>query len=118
MADYRNLEVWKSGKALAVAVYRLASSLPDEERFGLRSQIQRAAVSIPANLAEGAGRGGDEEFGRFVRIAIGSLNELDTLLQIASELGQAIVPDDVIDHIRDLAVRLRNLEAKLSSSSN
>lgn len=118
MADYRNLEVWKAGKALAVSAYKLSAALPPDERFGLRSQIQRSAVSIPANIAEGAGRGSDKEFGRFVRISIGSLNELDTLLQIAAELEQVILPTELTDQIRDLAVRLRNLDAKLSNSGN
>jgi len=61
MADYRNLEVWKAGKALALSAEKLSASLPTEERFGLRSLIQRSAVSIPANTAEGAGRGSEKE---------------------------------------------------------
>jgi four helix bundle protein len=113
MADYRNLEVWKAAKDLAVMAYSLTAQLPIDEKYGLRSQIQRAAVSVAANIAEGAGRDSDLDFARFVRMAIGSLNELDTLVQIAVDLGQTPEPEDMNAAVRDLAVRLRNLAKKL-----
>jgi four helix bundle protein len=72
--------------ALAEEVYRATSVFPEEERFGLRSQIRRAAVSIPSNLAEGCGRRKDGEFVRFVNISYGSLLELETQLFLAERL--------------------------------
>ncbi|RYG47279.1 four helix bundle protein [bacterium] len=117
MADYRKLEVWLAGRRLAVMAYRFTEALPRSEIYNLCSQIQRASVSVPANIAEGAGRGSDRDFARFVRISIGSLNELDTLIQIANDLELAPENDDLSEAIRDLAVRLRNLATRLEQQS-
>lgn len=81
------LRAWQDGIALAKAVYLLSSRLPRDEQFGLISQLRRAAVSVSANIAEGAARGSKKEFTRFLAIARGSLSELDTLLILAVELG-------------------------------
>lgn len=75
MQDFRNLEVWRLSHQLTLEVYRVTRSLPSDERFGLTSQLRRAAVSIEANLAEGCGRGSDADFGRFVQTAMGSASE-------------------------------------------
>ena len=119
MADYRRLDVWNAGRRVAVLAYRTTTSLPAEEKFGLTSQIRRAAVSIPANVAEGAGRGSDRDFARFVRIAIGSANELDTLLTLSVDLGllEESPLEEISIELRDLAVRLRNLATRLDASS-
>jgi four helix bundle protein len=85
--SYRDLVVWQKSMALARTVYQLSASWPSDERFGLISQVRRASVSIPANLAEGQGRIGTKEFTRFVAIAHGSLCELETELLLAEELG-------------------------------
>lgn len=117
MRDYRKLEVWRLGRELAVLCYRLTDSFPREEQFGLISQIRRAAVSIPANIAEGAGRDSAGEFLRFLRISLGSLNETETLFMIASDL-EMIPSEEMIgfeDRARDLGVRLRNLALKVES---
>jgi len=113
MADYRKLEVWMAARKLAVKAYQFSEKLPSAEKFGLKSQIQRAAVSVVANIAEGAGRGSDKEFARFIRISIGSLNELDTLMLIAIDLNQTEVDAELALGIRDLSVRLRNFAEKL-----
>jgi four helix bundle protein len=82
-----NLKIWHEGMALAKSSYALTSDWPKSELFGLTGQIRRAAVSVPANLAEGRGRGSRAEMARYGRIALGSLYELDTLLQLGLELG-------------------------------
>ena len=86
MHDHRQLRVWQTSRRLAVEVYRLTQEFPSEERFGLTSQMRRSAVSIPSNIAEGAGRGG-AGFRQFLRYAAGSASELETQLDIAHELG-------------------------------
>ncbi len=86
MADYRKLEVWKRAHLLTISIYRMTQSFPVTERFGLTSQMRRAAASIGANLAEGCGRRGDGEFARFIDIAKGSSDELDYHLLLARDL--------------------------------
>ena len=85
--SYRELIAWQKAKALAIAVYRETEEFPSVERFGLRSQLRRCAVSIPSNIAEGQGRLTPGEFRQFLGQARGSLLELQTQLEIASELG-------------------------------
>jgi four helix bundle protein len=86
--DYRDLVAWQKSMTLAEVIYRETAGFPKEERYGLTAQMRRAAVSIPSNIAEGQGRrSSDEEFARFLRIALGSSSELDTQLEVASRLG-------------------------------
>jgi len=87
VAIYRDLVLWQRSVDLAVATYALTNALPLHDRFALADQMNRAAVSIPSNIAEGAARGTDREFIRYLLIARGSLAELDTQLQIALRLG-------------------------------
>jgi len=84
---FENLEAWVKGVQLAVDIYRITRKFPKEEVYGLTSQIRRAVISISSNLAEGAGRPSKKDFGRFVNIAIGSLNETESLLIVSSKLG-------------------------------
>ena len=84
---HEGLEVWRDAMDLVEAVYRMTSSFPDSERFGLTSQMRRAAVSVPSNIAEGAARRSRADYLRFLGIARGSLSELDTQIQIADRLG-------------------------------
>lgn len=81
--SYRDLIAWQKGISLVTDVYRLSSKMPEAEKFGLVSQITRAAVSIPANIAEGWGRETPKNFLQFLRVARGSAMEVDTLLEIA-----------------------------------
>lgn len=115
MADYKKLEVWRLAQDIAVATYRLTGTLPSNEKFNLASQIQRSAVSIVANVAEGAGRGTDLDFARFIRIAIGSLSELRALLDLAEALGYLQLDESFVASQRDLHVRLLNLTRKLEA---
>jgi four helix bundle protein len=82
----RSLKIWQDGMQVVRECYSLTSTWPKAELFGLTGQVRRAAVSIPANIAEGKGRGTIAEVARFAQIALGSAYELDTLIQIASEL--------------------------------
>ena len=84
---YRDLIVWQKAMELAKEVYRIAEHLPVAERFGLASQLRRAAVSVPSNIAEGQARHHSAEFRQFLYQALGSLAELDTQLTLAPELG-------------------------------
>jgi four helix bundle protein len=76
--NHKDLDVWKKSMNLVVLIYDITSKFPSDERFGLTSQMRRAAVSIPSNIAEGAARKGDKEFIQFLMIALGSLSELET----------------------------------------
>jgi four helix bundle protein len=87
MQDFRNLEVWQKAHQLTLAIYQHTESFPSEEQYGLTSQLRRSGSSIPANLAEGCGRGSDADFARFVQMAIGSANEVDYHLLLARDLG-------------------------------
>jgi len=84
---HRDLRVWQLGMDLAEAVYAATASFPADERFGLAAQMRRAAVSVPANIAEGRGRGTDPELLRFCAMAYGSLMELETHVELARRLG-------------------------------
>ena len=87
VSHFRELEVWQLAMSLAVLIYRLTAGFPKEERFGLSSQMQRAAVSIPSNIAEGNARQSTREYARFVSIASGSAAELQTQLLLTQELA-------------------------------
>ena len=79
--------MWQRGHELVLAVYQVSARFPADERFGVTSQIRRAAVSIPTNIAEGSGRGGDTEFARYLQIALGSASEVEYLLILAKDLS-------------------------------
>ena len=84
--NHKELDVWKRSMDLVEFIYRVSNSFPDVEKFGLTSQIRRAAVSIPSNIAEGAARKGDKELIQFLMIAIASLSELETQYLISVRL--------------------------------
>ena len=87
MKDFKELGVWQKAHRFALDVYRATKDFPGEERFGLTSQLRRAAVSAPANIAEGCGRSGDRELGRFLGMAAGSASEAEYHLLLARHLG-------------------------------
>ena len=86
MKDFRSLEVWQKAHRMTLAAYRVTKTFPSDERFGLTSQIRRAAASIGANIAEGCGRRGDAEFHRFLQMAMGSASELEYHLLLSRDL--------------------------------
>ena len=84
--SYRDLLVWQKGMNIVEEIYRITADFPTNEEYGLKSQMRRAAISAPSNIAEGQGRGHVKEFIQFLHIAMGSLSELETQLEIASRL--------------------------------
>lgn len=103
------LVIWQEGMAIVKEVYQVSGPWPKSEVYGLTAQVRAAAVSVPANIAEGVGRGTSREAAHFARVALGSLYELDTLLQIAHELGFS-TPDHV-----ELRQRVSVLARRISS---
>lgn len=86
MQDLRKLHVWQKAHQLVLSIYAISASFPEEERFGLMSQLRRAAISIPSNIAEGCGRETSAELRRFLYVAMGSASEVDYQLLLAHEL--------------------------------
>jgi four helix bundle protein len=86
MRNFRDLEIWKDSIGLVKVVYELTSALPDTEKFGLISQMNRCSVSIPSNIAEGCSKDSQKDFIRFLQMSLGSAFELETQLEICVEL--------------------------------
>jgi four helix bundle protein len=110
--SYKDLVVWQKGIALAKLVYQLTQKFPSEEKFGLVSQMRRAVVSIPSNIAEGQARHTTGEFIQFISHAEGSVAELDTQIVLAVELGFCAKPEvlpsyELLDEIRRMLNGLR-----------
>jgi four helix bundle protein len=99
--SYRDLTVWKKGMTLAASVYRLTRRMPKHEEYRIAGQMIRAASSIPANIAEGHGRGTRRDYAHFVSIAKGSLAELETFLLLTSDLDLA--PTNAIEPVLEQA---------------
>jgi four helix bundle protein len=87
MKDFRSLKVWEKAHSLTLAIYKSTEQFPKQELYSLTNQVQRAAVSIPANIAEGCGKDSDAELKRYFSIAMGSSSELEYLLLLARDLG-------------------------------
>jgi four helix bundle protein len=102
MTGYKNLEAWKKSMLLVEVVYDLLKDFPREEMFGITSQLKRAAVSIPSNIAEGCGRNFKRDTKQFLYIARGSLYELDTILNIAVRVR--ILPSEKLEKLSDLII--------------
>jgi four helix bundle protein len=123
MQDFRNLSVWAKAHRLAIDVYVVSARLVDRREYNFRNQMVRAAISIPANIAEGCGRSGDRELRRFCRIALGSGSELEYHLLLARDLGFLPGPvykplaTQVVEVKRMLAGLVRSLEPKLTADS-
>jgi four helix bundle protein len=114
LAGYRELKVWQLGVDLSLEIYRLTAEFPKSELYGLTSQLRRAAVSIPSNIAEGHARKTRREMQRFANIAKGSLAELETQLIIAGEFG-FIAQDTLHDILQTTEQESRMLSGLLRS---
>lgn len=109
MHNFRKLNIWIDAMALAKEVYLLTSKFPKEEKFGLVSQINRCSVSVPSNIAEGSSRSSKKEFAHFIKIALGSLFELETQLILSNEVGFYD-----IEKLNDLEPKIIKLQKMLS----
>jgi four helix bundle protein len=121
--DYKSLVVWQKSITMVKSIYKLTSVFPSDERFGLISQMRRAAVSVPSNIAEGQARRTTGDYIRFVSNAEGSLAELETQLLISIELDYLVRPDvascfELMSEIRKMLNGLRrSLLARANGSS-
>ena len=117
MKTHKDLDVWKESLELANKIYSLTRTFPKFERFGLSSQMERAAVSITSNIAEGAARGSDKEFIRFLNYSIGSISELETQLFIANNQQYINDIDIILNSIVSIRKRLYGLIKYLMNKS-
>ena len=115
--DYKDLQVWQKGMVLAKQVYQLTGQFPAGERFGMISQMRRAGVSVPSNIAEGQARNTTGEFVQFISHAEGSLAELDTQVRLSVELGfcREIESQTIAALITELQKMLKGLRRKLAA---
>ena len=107
--DHKDLEVWKKSIDTVIEIYRLSDAFPKSEIYGLTSQLRRAAVSIPSNIAEGAARGSDKEFLYFLNIASGSLAEVETQIIIAKRLGYVTTEEQILESVKTIRKMLAGL---------
>lgn|SRR5690606_38533947 len=110
MRNFKELEVWKDSRVLVKATYILTADLPEEERFGLKSQIRRCIVSIPSNIAEGSAKESQKDFCRFLQISLGSSFELESQLILCQDLE--LLKSETVD---SFLVQLNLLQRKISS---
>jgi four helix bundle protein len=113
---YRELIAWQKAMALVKDVYEVTNGFPDDERFGLVSQMRRCAVSIPSNIAEGQARNTTGEFKQFIGVARGSVAELTTQLLIAEQLGYLNEPQQIIDLAEEVGRILTGLSQSLRTN--
>jgi four helix bundle protein len=111
---YKDLFVWRYSIDLVPLIYRITKSFPSDELFGITSQLRRAIVSVPSNIAEGQGRAHHKEFIHFLSIALGSLAEVDTLLIIAGKLG--FINQSQLQEIENKILSIRKSLQKLIQS--
>ena len=115
--SHKDLDVWKRSMDLVTEVYKLTQKWPVEEKFGLTSQLRRAVVSIPSNIAEGAARGSTADFSRFLNIAQGSLAEVETQLEIARRVDLTDTSSLFTNEIISLRRMLSGLKKSLGPKS-
>ena len=105
MRNFKNYDIWIDGMSLVDAIYNALDEFPKREQYALTSQIIRAAVSIPSNIAEGAGRGSEKEFARFLEFSLGSAYELETQLLISEK--RKYINSDTSEEIQEVLISLQ-----------
>jgi len=111
MKDHKDLDVWKKAMDLVENIYTCTKDFPKEEVYGLSSQIKRAVISVPSNIAEGAGRRGNKEFIQFLYISMGSLSEVETQILLAKRLG-------FIENVNNITQDIINIKQMLNGLIN
>jgi four helix bundle protein len=117
MVTHKDLDIWKMGLDVVEKVYRITERFPKDEQFGLTSQLRRAIVSIPSNIAEGAARSSKREFLQYLYISLGSLAEAETQLIIAKRLGYPN-HDEIFENIEHLRRKLLNFIKYIKSKAS
>jgi len=119
MRDFRSLTVWKKAHRLALNTYQVTAQLPADERYGLSSQMRRAAASIPTNIAEGCGRSSDNELARFLWIAMGSASELEYQFLLCRDLHllNAETYDTLYQQVSEVRQMLNGLLRRIAEDS-
>lgn len=117
MATHKELDVWKMSIVLVKDVYRMTNSFPKAEQFGLISQMRRASVSIPSNIAEGAARSSVKEYIKYLYISLGSLSELETQMIISKELNLTSDISDICLAVESIRKKILNLIKYLKNST-
>ena len=116
MPTHKDLEVWKQAIDFVTSIYEVTKNFPDEEKFGITSQIRRAAVSIPSNISEGAARNSDREFLHFLYIALGSAAEIETQLTISEKIKYCTFSEsDLEQQLKQLISMLTGLIRKVKA---
>lgn len=115
MRNFRDYDAWNNAIELSLLIYKLTSSFPQDEKFCLKEQLHRAAISIPSNIAEGAGRSSGLDFAHFLDVAIGSAYEVETQLEIAKQLNYINEDDSkkVIELTRIIEMQIASLIKKI-----
>jgi len=120
MRNFRNLLIWKKAIEITTDIYTFSVSLPIEEKFGIRSQITRAAVSMPSNIAEGCSRRSDKEYAHYLEISLGSSFELETQLTICRliNIGDHTLGERILNNLSDFQKMLNVYTTKIGNNSN
>jgi len=115
MHNYKELNAWKKAMDISVKIYSLTSNFPNNEQFGIISQMRRCSVSVASNIAEGAGRGTNNDFKRFLSIALGSLFELETQILLSIRLNYMSNDEILLSEINHLENMIFKLKQSLTS---
>ena len=118
--NFKELKIWQRSKELCLTIYKISTSFPEAEKFGLMSQIRRCSVSIPSNIAEGCGRNTDKQLIQFLNISMGSLTELETQIIISTELNFIINKESeiILTEINELQKMINVFRLGLIKRSN
>lgn len=116
MRDFKELKVWKKAHLLCLEVYKITNSFPSEEKFGLISQLRRASSSVPTNISEGCGYQTQKEFARFLRIATGSISEVEYLILLSKDLK--FISEEGFKQLSAECISIRKMIYRLIQSLN
>lgn len=111
MRDFRQFKVWSKAHLLTLEIYKVTATFPQEERYGLTSQLRRSSASVASNIAEGFGRGGNTELARFLQIGMGSATEVEYQILLARDL--ALIPLDIYAQIDARVVEVKKMLSSL-----